>query len=268
MLGLLVGSFLNVVIHRLPLMMETAFRAECALLDQEEPPVITSPRYNLVTPRSCCPGCNTPIAGYDNIPVLSWLVLGGKCRHCKTAISIRYPSVELITAALSAGLAVHFGWGWIAAGSIVFCWFLVALFWIDVDTYLLPDDLTLPLLWLGLLFNLHGGLVSLPHAVIGAVAGYLSLWSVYWLFKLLTGKEGMGYGDFKLLAAIGAWLGWQSLPIVILLSSLVGAMLGIALTLLAKRGWSKPLPFGPYLALAALIALVWGEQLQQMIWRI
>ncbi|MGQ5522425.1 prepilin peptidase [Chitinimonas sp. PSY-7] len=271
-LGLLIGSFLNVVIHRLPKMMEANFRAECALLDQPAEVQLTtetaSSHYNLIAPRSCCPGCGAQIAGYDNIPVLSWLLLRGKCRHCKTTISIRYPFVELVTGLVSAGLAAYFGWGFIAAGCIVFAWFLIALFCIDVDTYLLPDDLTLPLLWLGLLFNLFGGLTSLNSALIGAVAGYLCLWSVYWLFKLATGKEGMGYGDFKLLAAIGAWLGWQALPIVILLSSLIGAILGIALTLLASRGWSKPLPFGPYLAIAGMIALIWGDNLQRIIFAI
>ncbi|PHV10347.1 prepilin peptidase [Chitinimonas sp. BJB300] len=272
LLGLLVGSFLNVVIHRLPRMMEANFRAECEFLNQPTDTIpiedSTKPPYNLITPRSCCPGCGSPIASYDNIPVLSWLLLKGKCRHCKTAISVRYPLVELGTGLLSAGIAAYFGWGFIAAGTIVFIWFLVALFWIDADTYLLPDDLTLPLLWLGLLFNLVGGLVSLSDALLGAVFGYLSLWSVYWLFKLVTGKEGMGYGDFKLLAAIGAWLGWQALPIVILLSSLVGAIIGITLTLLASRGWSKPLPFGPYLVLAGVIALIWGNDLQHLLWAI
>ncbi|QDQ26351.1 prepilin peptidase [Chitinimonas arctica] len=267
MFGLLVGSFLNVAIHRLPKMMETEFRHECAIIDlpiETEPPA--RPVYNLVKPRSACPGCGRQIAGYDNIPVLSWLVLRGRCRHCKTAISVRYPVVELATGLISAGLAWHFGWGPAAFGAIVFSWVLMALFWIDVDTYLLPDSLTLPLLWLGLLINLDATFVPLSHAVVGAAAGYLCLWLVYWLFKLTTGKEGMGYGDFKLLAAIGAWLGWQALPIVILLSSLVGAVIGIALHLLANRGWSKPLPFGPYLAMAGLIALIWGPALNQLIW--
>ncbi|GAB3268940.1 prepilin peptidase [Chitinimonas naiadis] len=267
LLGLLIGSFLNVVIHRLPRMMEAEFRRDCSMLDlPEDAPTPALPKYNLVVPRSACPGCGKLIAGYDNIPIVSWLLLRGRCRHCKTGISIRYPLVELATGLLSAGLAWHFGWSDAAIGALLFGWFMVALFWIDADTYLLPDSLTLPLLWLGLLFNLQGTYVPLQQAVVGAVAGYLCLWSVYWLFKLATGKEGMGYGDFKLLAAIGAWLGWQSLPIVVLLSSVVGAVIGVAMIVLAKRGWSKPLPFGPYLAIAGLITLVWGPQLQQMLW--
>ncbi|HEY9100765.1 A24 family peptidase [Chitinimonas sp.] len=267
LLGLMIGSFLNVVIHRLPKMMEAEFRHDCALIDlSEDAPQPERTKYNLVVPRSACPQCGRLIAGYDNIPVLSWLLLHGRCRHCKTPISARYPLVELATGLLSGGLAWHFGWGAAAAGALLFGWFMMALFWIDADTYLLPDSLTLPLLWLGLLFNLGNTYVPLPQAVVGAVAGYLSLWSVYWLFKLATGKEGMGYGDFKLLAAIGAWLGWQALPIVILLSSIVGAVIGIGMVVMAKRGWSKPLPFGPYLAIAGLVALIWGPALQKLLW--
>lgn len=267
LLGLIVGSFLNVVIHRLPKMMEADFRQECALLDQAddaEPP--SRPVYNLFLPRSACPCCGQQIAAYDNIPVLSWLLLRGRCRHCKTPISVRYPLIELLTGLVTAGLAAQFGFSLATLGAIVFAWYLIALFWIDADTYLLPDSLTLPLLWLGLLFNLDGTFTSLPSAVIGAIAGYLSLWSVYWIFKLVTGKEGMGHGDFKLLAAIGAWFGWQALPIVILASSVAGALIGIGLTVLARRGWSKPLPFGPYLALAGLATMVWGPQLARLIW--
>ncbi|WP_269531212.1 A24 family peptidase [Chitinimonas sp. BJYL2] len=266
-LGLMVGSFLNVVIHRLPVMMESAFRDECTqFLATTETEAPQRPSYNLVVPRSACPACNTQIAGYDNIPVISWLWLKGRCRHCSAAISPRYPLVELATGLLTAALAWHFGWGMQVAGAMLFAWALIALFGIDADTYLLPDSITLPLLWLGLLFNTAGTFVPLHDAVIGAAAGYLSLWLVYWAFKLTTGKEGMGYGDFKLLAAIGAWLGWQNLPIVILLSSVVGAVIGIVLTLLARRGWSKPLPFGPYLATAGLAAMIWGPVLSQTIW--
>jgi leader peptidase (prepilin peptidase)/N-methyltransferase len=265
--GLAVGSFLNVVIHRLPKMMEAEFRHECALLDlpeDAEPPA--QPRYNLVVPRSACPSCGTQIASYDNIPVVSWLLLRGKCRQCKHPISIRYPAVELATGLISAGVATHFGYGLAALGGLLFAWVLVALFFIDADTFLLPDSLTLPLLWAGLLFNLHGAYTSLPNAVIGAAAGYLLLWSVYWLFKLLTGKEGMGYGDFKLLAAIGAWLGWMSLPTVILISSVVGAIIGIGMIAMSRHGWGKPLPFGPYLALAGLVTMIWGPRLSGLIW--
>ncbi|MBV8466506.1 MAG: prepilin peptidase [Burkholderiales bacterium] len=265
--GLAVGSFLNVVIHRLPKMMEAEFRQECAMLDapeDAEPPA--RPRYNLSVPRSACPSCGAQIAAHDNIPVLSWLLLRGKCRHCGHPISVRYPAVELTTGLISAGIALHFGYSLATLGGLLFGFVLVALFFIDADTFLLPDSLTLPLLWAGLLFNLRGIYTSLPSAVIGAVAGYLLLWSVYWLFKLVTGKEGMGYGDFKLLAAIGAWLGWASLPIVILMSSMVGAIIGIAMVLLSRHGWGKPLPFGPYLAAAGLVTLIWGQDIAALIW--
>ncbi|GLR14119.1 type 4 prepilin-like proteins leader peptide-processing enzyme [Chitinimonas prasina] len=266
-LGLIVGSFLNVVIHRLPKMMESEFRHECAVIDlpedAEEP---ARPRYNLAVPRSACPGCGALITARDNIPVLSWLWLRGRCRHCQTAISPRYPLVELTTGLLTAAMAWHFGPSLLAVGAILLVWFLVALFCIDADTYLLPDSLTLPLLWLGLLFNLNGIFVPLQDAVVGAMAGYLLLWLVYWAFKLVTGKDGMGYGDFKLLAALGAWMGWQCLPVIILMSSVAGAIIGISLTLLARRGWGKPLPFGPYLAIAGLATLFWGPQLQRLIW--
>ena len=266
-LGLIVGSFLNVVIHRLPKMMESEFRHECAVIDlpegAEEP---ARPRYNLAVPRSACPGCGALITARDNVPVLSWLWLRGRCRHCQTAISPRYPLVELATGLLTAAMAWHFGPSLLAVGAILLVWFLVALFCIDADTYLLPDSLTLPLLWLGLLFNLNGIFVPLQDAVIGAMAGYLLLWLVYWAFKLVTGKDGMGYGDFKLLAALGAWMGWQCLPVIILMSSVAGTIIGISLILLARRGWGKPLPFGPYLAIAGLATLFWGPQLQRLIW--
>ncbi len=259
LLGLFVGSFLNVVIHRLPRMMERDWQAQAAELRGE--PVEQAERFNLATPRSRCPHCGHLIGALENIPVLSYLVLRGRCGHCGAGISMRYPIVEAFTALLSGYAAWHFGFGVAAAGALLFIWTMVALAFIDVDTQLLPDDLTLPLLWLGLLFNLGGAFTDLPSAVIGAMAGYLSLWSVYWLFKLVTGKEGMGYGDFKLLGAIGAWLGWQLLPLTILLSSLVGAVVGIALIVLARHGRNVPIPFGPYLAAAGIIALFWGEDL-------
>ncbi len=259
LLGLFVGSFLNVVIHRLPRMMERDWHVQAAELRGEE--VQPTERFNLATPRSRCPHCGHLIGALENIPVLSYLVLRGRCGHCGARISLRYPLVEAFTALLSGYAAWHFGFGLAAAGALLFIWTMVALAFIDIDTQLLPDDLTLPLLWLGLLFNLGDTFSDLPSAVIGAMAGYLALWSVYWLFKLVTGKEGMGYGDFKLLAAIGAWLGWSLLPLTILLSSLVGAVVGITLIVLARHGRNVPIPFGPYLAAAGIIALFWGETL-------
>ena len=261
LLGLLVGSFLNVVIHRLPKMMAREWTEQCAALRNEVAPA-ASP-YNLVVPRSACPACGHAIGALENIPLLSYAWLRGKCAGCGIHISARYPLVELVTGALSAFAAWHFGFGWAAAGALLFIWALVALSFIDFDTQLLPDSITLPLLWLGLLFNLTGVYVPLADAVVGAALGYLILWSVYWLFKLVTGKEGMGYGDFKLLAAIGAWLGWKILPVVILLSSVIGALVGIGLIVLARRGRSVPIPFGPYLAGAGLVALFWGERILQ-----
>ncbi len=259
LLGLCVGSFLNVVIHRLPKMMEREWRAECAELAGQEAPAVQ--RYNLVVPRSACPACNRPIAALENIPLLSWILLSGKCAGCSARISPRYPAVEALTAILSAYIAWHFGFGMAAAGALLFTWAMITLTFIDLDTYFLPDSITLPLLWLGLLLNISGIYTPLSGAVIGAAAGYLSLWSVYWIFKWATGKEGMGYGDFKLLAAIGAWLGWQMLPLTILLSSLVGAVIGIGLIVFAGRGRSVPIPFGPYLAIAGMIALLHGPAL-------
>ena len=224
----------------------------------------TATHYNLATPRSSCPHCGHFITALENIPLLSYAVLRGRCSQCKACISPRYPLVELLTGVLSAGAAWHFGYGVACVGALVFLWCAVALCFIDLDTMLLPDDITLPLLWAGLLFNVGEVFTSLPSAVIGAVAGYLILWSVYWLFKLVTGKEGMGYGDFKLLAAIGAWLGWQVLPVVILLSSLVGAVVGISLMIFAKHGRETPIPFGPYLAAAGVLALFFGKQLSAL----
>ena len=255
--GLAVGSFLNVVIHRLPKMMEQQWRSECAELDGKAPP--TGERYNLVVPRSRCPSCALPITTLQNIPVISYLVLRGKCAGCKTRISPRYPCVEILAGAFAGYAAWQFGPTLAGVSAIVFVWAMIALTFIDLDTFYLPDDITLPLLWAGLLFNLGSAHVDIRSAVIGAAAGYLALWSVFWLFKLVTGKEGMGYGDFKLLAAIGAWLGWQVLPLVILLSSLVGAVIGIALMIFARHGRETPIPFGPYLAIAGVMALFHGQ---------
>jgi leader peptidase (prepilin peptidase) / N-methyltransferase len=258
-LGLCIGSFLNVVIHRLPRMMEREWREQCAELAAAPAAAPPEGRYNLFLPRSACPACGRRIAALENIPVLSWLWLRGKCAGCGTRISPRYPVVELAAGAIGGYVAWRYGVTPAAAGALLFCWTLLALAVIDLDTQLLPDDLTLPLLWAGLLFNLQAVFVPLPTAVIGAVAGYLALWLVYWAFRLATGKEGMGFGDFKLLAAIGAWLGWQKLPLVILLSSVVGATVGIALIAFARHGREKPIPFGPYLAAAGVIALLWGD---------
>lgn len=267
LLGLMVGSFLNVVIHRLPIMMERDWKAQCieylgdklTIPPQESVP--SQEKYSLVVPRSACPACGHRITALQNIPVLSYLALGGKCSACKVTISIRYPMVETLTGVLTGFIAWHFGVTWAAAFAIVYLWALIALTFIDADTTLLPDDITLPLLWLGLLVNIGGVYTDLVSATLGAMAGYLVLWSVYWAFKLLTGKEGMGYGDFKLLAAIGAWLGWQVLPLVILLSAAVGTVVGIAGIILKGRDKGAKLPFGPYLAAAGLIAMIWGQQL-------
>jgi leader peptidase (prepilin peptidase) / N-methyltransferase len=257
--GLLIGSFLNVVIHRMPRMMQ---RESDNYVAQErgEPPPHTD-RYDLVMPHSACPHCGHQITALENIPVISYLFLRGKCIDCKAPISARYPLVEALTGIASAWLIWHFGSGLMGLSALLLLFLLVAMTFIDLDTQLLPDDLTLPLLWAGLLVNLGGTFVPLHEAVIGAAAGYLSLWSVFWLFKLTTGKEGMGYGDFKLLAALGAWLGWKMLPAIIMLSSVVGAVVGISLIMFAKHGRDKPIPFGPYLAAAGFIALCWGQDI-------
>ena len=260
-LGLLVGSFLNVVIHRLPKMLELGWQQQCAELRGDVPPA--QEQYNLLVPRSACPHCHHPISALENIPVISYLLLRGKCRGCGTAISPRYPIVEALSGVLCGYAAWHFGFGIASAGAILLVWALLALTAIDFDTQLLPDNITLPLIWAGLIFNLYGTYATLHDALLGAVFGYLSLWIVYWLFKLATGKEGMGYGDFKLLAALGAWLGWQMLPLIIVLSSLVGAVVGITLIIAVRRGRDIPIPFGPYLAGGGLIALFWGHTLTQ-----
>lgn len=259
--SLMIGSFLNVVIHRLPRMMDLDWQTQCAELRGETMP--DAPRYSLWLPRSACPACGHQISALENIPVLSWLWLRGRCSACQTPISSRYPVVELLTALLSAAAAWKWGVSMQTLGAVVLIWTLVALAFIDLDTTLLPDSLTLPLLWLGLLFNLNGQFASLPDAVVGAMAGYGVLWSVFWLFKLATGKDGMGYGDFKLLAALGAWLGWQMLPVTILLSSVVGAAVGIAMIVFIKHDRRIPIPFGPYLVGGGLVALFFGAELTQ-----
>ncbi len=268
--GLMVGSFLNVVIHRLPKMMERDWLQQCAELTRSHQadtpaPATAEPAapYNLVVPRSACPHCNHAISAWENIPIFSYLLLRGRCRGCGAAISPRYPVIEGISGVLSAWAAWHFGFGPAALGALLLIWALLALTAIDFDTQLLPDAITLPLLWTGLLFNLSGVYANLPSAVLGAVVGYLALWLVYWGFKLATGKEGMGYGDFKLLAALGAWMGWQMLPLIILLSSLAGALVGITLIVALRHGRNIPIPFGPYLAAGGLVALFWGQALTQ-----
>jgi leader peptidase (prepilin peptidase)/N-methyltransferase len=259
--GLCVGSFLNVVVHRLPKMMERDWRAQCAELRGEPPPAEQPPSYNLAVPRSACPDCGHRIGALENIPVVSWLALRGACSACGKAISIRYPLVEALGGILAAYAIWRFGLTWKGGAACVLLWTLIALTFIDFDTQLLPDNLTLPLVWAGLAVNLFGLFVPLVDAVIGAIAGYLALWIVYWLFRLIRGKEGMGYGDFKLLAALGAWLGWQMLPLIVLLSSVVGAVIGITLMVFKGRDHNVPLAFGPYLAIAGGIALFFGPPL-------
>ena len=258
--GALIGSFLNVVIYRLPVMMERDWEDELAFAQDKEP--TQRERFNLITPRSRCGQCGHLITALENIPMLSWLVLRGKCSACGTRISARYPLVELATALLFMACAWAFGPTLQTLAAMLFCAVLVALTGIDLDTQLLPDQLTLPLLWIGLLLNVFGLFARLPDAVNGAAAGYLTLWSVYWLFKLATGREGMGYGDFKLLGALGAWFGWQALPMLLLLSSAVGAVVGVAILVVQKKGRNTAIAFGPYLAMAGLITLFFGGQMQ------
>ncbi len=259
--GLCVGSFLNVVIHRLPKMMERDWRAQCAEMRGEPVPREDPPTYNLAVPRSACPACGHRIGALENVPVASWLALRGRCSACGKPISSRYPLVEALGGLLAAYAIWRFGATWRGLGACVMLWTLVALTFIDFDTQYLPDNLTLPLLWAGLIANLFGVFVPLADAVIGAIAGYLALWVVYWVFKLVRGKEGMGYGDFKLLAALGAWLGWQMLPLIVLLSSVVGAGIGLMLIAFKGRDHSVPLAFGPYLAIAGGVALFFGPAL-------
>lgn len=261
-LGLIVGSFLNVLILRLPRMMEQEWQRDCAEL--QGLPAPEQETLSLSRPASHCPGCKSPIKPWQNIPVVSYLWLRGRCANCSQPIGLRYPAVELASGALSLAAAVTFGPSVSLLTALLFIWLLLALTGIDIDTQLLPDNLTLPLLWLGLAANLFNVWIDLPSAVIGAMAGYLSLWSVYWLFKLVTGKEGMGFGDFKLLAALGAWFGWQALPLIILLSSFVGAAIGITFVLVRGQDRNVPMPFGPYLAGAGLLYLFYGEPLNTL----
>ena len=258
-LGLLVGSFLNVVVHRLPIMMRRDWRAQAR--EFLELPAEPASTFNLVLPHSRCPHCDHEIRPWENIPLASWLALRGKCSSCRAPISKRYPLVELLCGLLSGYVAWHFGFSWQAGAMLLLTWGLLAMSMIDVDHQLLPDSIVLPLLWVGLIVNDFGLFASLSDALWGAVAGYLTLWSVYWLFKLVTGKEGMGYGDFKLLAMLGAWGGWQVLPLTILLSSVVGAVLGTILLRVQKADSGTAIPFGPYLAIAGWLALLWGEQI-------
>jgi leader peptidase (prepilin peptidase)/N-methyltransferase len=264
--GLVVGSFLNVVIRRLPVMLERQWRGECQALLAEDggasEATASEERFDLVSPRSRCPTCATPVRAVDNIPVVSWLFLCGKCRGCGQRISVEYPIVEIASALLAMAAVWHFGPGWMGAFAVVFSWVLLTAAVIDLHTTLLPDDLTLPLLWLGLIGAAFGVTGVTPFdAILGAAVGYLILWGLYHAFRLLTGKEGMGYGDFKLLAALGAWTGWQGLPVTILLSSIVGAAVGIGLIAVLGRDRNIPIPFGPYLAAGGWVALFWGDEL-------
>ncbi|MGE3319471.1 MAG: A24 family peptidase [Candidatus Berkiella sp.] len=263
--GLIIGSFLNVVIVRLPRMLHQAWSAQCNdYMQQKSPQTEVTKPYNLVFPRSHCPKCNHLIGALENIPVLSFLFLKGKCRHCQAPISCRYPLIEILTATLSIVVVYHFGITWQTVAALLFTWSLLVLTIIDLEEQLLPDDITLPLLWIGLLINTQGLFTSLESAVFGAIAGYLFLWSVYWLFKLFTGKEGMGYGDFKLLAMLGAWLGVKALPVIVLLSSVVGLIVGLSLIALKRLTRGQPIPFGPYLAMAGWLSLLWGDKLTHL----
>ena len=267
--ALMIGSFLNVVIYRLPIMMQRDWRDQCEALKEELPDNLPEGTFNLVVPRSRCPECGNPIKAWQNIPVISYLFLGARCANCRKAISVRYPIVEFVTAVLAAWCAWRFGFGWEAVMAIVLTFALVTISLIDIDHQLIPDSIVLPIMWLGLVMSLFAPMagaetlfVSPREAIIGALAGYLSLWSVYQLFKMVTGKEGMGYGDFKLLAALGAWLGpWPALPMIILLSAVVGAITGIAMIVLRGRDRQLPIPFGPYLAAAGWITMLYGERI-------
>jgi leader peptidase (prepilin peptidase)/N-methyltransferase len=267
--ALMIGSFLNVVIYRLPLMMQRDWREQCDELSKEPAPDLPEGKFNLVVPRSRCPSCGAAIKAWQNIPVLSYLLLGAQCSNCQKSISVRYPLVETMTAILAAICAWHFGFGWEALMAIGLSFALVAISLIDADHQIIPDSIVIPMMWAGLIASLFHPLAAadtlfiVPQdAIVGAVAGYLSLWSVYQLFKLITGKEGMGYGDFKLLAALGAWLGWQALPTIILMSAVVGAIIGIALIVFRGRDRQIPIPFGPYLAAAGWITMLWGETIK------
>lgn len=265
--SLMVGSFLNVVIYRLPIMMERSWQHEYqSYFQPDQTNDATNTTFNLIKPDSTCPHCQHKIRAWENIPLISWLYLRGKCSQCKKPISARYPLVELATGLLSLLVAWHFGFGMQAFAAVFFTWCLIAMTFIDLDKMLLPDQITLPLLWLGLLLSTNGLFVNTTDAIIGAAAGYLCLWSIYWGFKLLTGKEGMGYGDFKLLAALGAWLGWQQLPIVVLLSSFVGAVIGVSMIVIQGKDKTQPIPFGPYLAIAGWLTLLYGQWIADQYW--
>jgi len=267
--ALLVGSFVNVVVHRLPIMMEREWREQCAEIANAPTTDLPTGRFDLVVPRSHCPSCGKQITAWQNIPILSYFLLGRQCANCKQSISARYPFVELLTAALAAVVAIRFGFGWEALMAILMTFTLISISLIDIDHQLIPDSIALPLIWVGLAMSLFHPMsgsealfVSPTDSIIGAMAGYLSLWSIYQLFKMITGKEGMGYGDFKLLAALGAWLGWQALPIIILMSALVGAVTGIALVVFRRHDRNLPIPFGPYLAAAGWITMLYGEAIK------
>ncbi|HET7060666.1 MAG TPA: A24 family peptidase [Nitrosospira sp.] len=264
--GLAVGSFLNVVILRFPKMMERAWVAQCSEFFGET--VEPQPPYNIVTPRSACMHCGHKLKAIENIPLVSYLLLKGRCASCRAAISPRYPLVELLTAVISGLIAWRFGFGLTTFAALAFTWSLIVLAFIDIDIQLLPNDITIPLLWSGLLVNLNETFTDIRSAVLGTVAGYAALWSIYWCFKLATRREGIGYGDFKLLAAIGAWLGWQMLPLVVLVSSVAGTLVGVGLIMVAKRGRHAPIPFGPYLAVGGLIALFSGDWLNSRYWNL
>ncbi|ESS72831.1 type 4 prepilin-like protein leader peptide-processing enzyme [Methyloglobulus morosus KoM1] len=264
LVGLLVGSFLNVVIYRLPVMMQQNWRRDCQEYLGVDADMASNEPFNLVLPLSRCPACNTPIKPYQNIPVISYIFLRGKCAQCAHAISLRYPIIEAFTAITSFMIAWHFGFSPQSGFALLLTWSLIALSFIDIDHHLLPDSITLPILWLGLFLSVFDLFADSHSSIIGAVAGYLALWCVFHLFKLLTGKEGMGYGDFKLLSLFGAWLGWQSLPAIILLSSLVGAVMGIAMIVFSRHDRNTPIPFGPYLAAAGWIALIWGADINRL----
>lgn len=265
--SLMVGSFLNVVIYRVPVMLERSWRNECQILLADElkktPHAKSEKPFNLFVPNSTCPHCKTAIKPWHNLPIIGWLMLAGKCAQCKTNIPIRYPIIELMTGLLGLFAATQLSFTSLTLWALVFTFVLICLCFIDLDTMLLPDQMTIGLLWLGLIANLNANFVPIEDAIIGAIAGYLSLWSVFQTFKLLTGKEGMGFGDFKLLAALGAWMGWQALPVIILLSSIVGAVIGIIMLKAQKKGNQHPIPFGPYLVIAGLIAFYWGDQITQ-----
>jgi len=260
LLGAIVGSFINVISLRLPKMMEKSWRSQCCeLLGVQEQTENKEPLYNLAFPASHCPNCQHKIRWWENIPVISYVVLMGKCSNCKQVISIQYPLVEILTGIFSAAVVWQMGISMQAGAALMLTWGLITLATIDSKTQFLPDDITLPLIWIGLAVNIFSVFTSLEDAVVGAIAGYLSLWMVFWVYKALTQKEGMGYGDFKLLAALGAWMGWQALPVIILLSSLFGTLIGVALIVFKARDSQVPIPFGPYLAIAGWVSLLWGS---------